>query len=127
MTRRTWLALAGLVAGAAYCGGAHADPAAYTWTGYGGFGPKTAGSTKCPSYKMTVNVTVDGDSVKGVFQQEGRDERNFVATLDKDGTFKTTATVGGGGVMDVTGVIREGESAVLLDGYCRFNARLARK
>jgi hypothetical protein len=127
MRRRTWLGLAGLVAGVAFSGGACADPVVYAWTGYGGFGPKTAGSTRCPSYKMTVNVTVDGDSVKGLFQQEGRDERNFAATLEKDGTFKTTAMVGGGGVMDVTGVIREGESAVLLDGYCRFNAKLAKK
>ena len=108
-------------------GGLHADPVVYSWTGYGGFGPKTAGSMRCPSYRMTVNVSVDGDSVKGVFQQEGRDERNFQTTLGKDGTFKTTAVVGNGGIMDVTGTIKDGENTVLLDGYCRFNATLTRK
>jgi hypothetical protein len=120
------LVLAGAAAGLLLSGGVHADPAVYTWTGLGGFGPKTAGSTRC-GVKMTVNVTVDGDSVKGVFQQEGRDQRNFATTLGKDGTFKTTAVVGGGGIMDVTGVIRDGESTVLLDGYCRFDAKLTRK
>jgi len=121
------LLLAGATVGFVVSGGAHADPTLYTWTGYGGFGPKTAGSTKCPSYKMTVKVTVDGDSLKGVFQQEWRDERHFETTLAKDGTFTTTAMVGNGGVMDVTGVIKDGESTVRLDGYCRFNAQLTRK
>jgi hypothetical protein len=122
-----FLVLAGAAAGLLLTGGVHADPVVYTWTGYGGFGPKTAGSTRCGSSKMTVNVSVDGDSVRGVFQQEGRDERKFETTLGKDGTFKTTAVVGGGGIMDVTGVIKDGESTVLLDGYCRFNAKLTRK
>jgi len=121
------LAFAGALAAVAATGAAQAEPVAYTWTGYGGFGPKTAGSTKCPHYTMTVNVVVDGDSVKGVFQQQGSDARNFEATMGKDGTFKTTAMVGGGGIMDVTGVIKDAESAVLLDGYCRFNAKLTRK
>jgi hypothetical protein len=121
------LVLAGAAGLLLLSGGVHADPVVYSWTGYGGFGPKTAGSTRCGSFKMTVNVSVDGDSVKGVFQQQGRDERNFETTLGKDGTFKTTAVVGGGGIMDVTGVIKDGESTVLLDGYCRFDARLTRK
>ena len=120
------LVLAGAAAGLLLSGGVHADPVVYTWTGLGGFGPKTAGSTRC-TVKMTVNVTVDGDSVKGIFQQQGREERNFQATLARDGTFKTTAVVGGGGTMDVTGVIKDGESKVLLDGYCRFDATLTRK
>lgn len=119
--------LASAVAGLVLGGAVQAEPVAYSWTGYGGFGPKTAGSTRCPSYKMTVDVTVDGNSVKGIFQQEGRDQRNFEATLGNDGAFKTTAMVGNGGSMDVTGVIKDGESAVLLDGYCRFNAKLTRK
>jgi hypothetical protein len=127
MTQKRMPALMGVIAGLALAGGALAEPVTYTWTGYGGFGPKTAGSTRCPSFKMTVNVTVDGDSVRGIFQQEGRDERNFQATLGGDGTFQTTALVGGGGIMDVTGVIKDGESSVLLDGYCRFNAKLTRK
>jgi hypothetical protein len=124
--RMTLRVLAGVVAALACAGGAHADPVVYTWTGYGGFGPTSTGS-KCGSYKMTVNVTVDGDAVKGVFQQVMRDERQFEAKLAKDGTFKTTAVVGNGGIMDVTGVINDGESTVVLDGYCKFNAKLSRK
>jgi hypothetical protein len=123
----TFPVLAGALAGLLFSGGVQADPVVYTWTGYGGFGPKTAGSTRCGSFKMTVNVSVDGDAVKGVFRQEGRDERNFEGTLGKDGAFKTTAVVGGGGIMDVTGTIKDGDSTVLLDGYCRFNAKLTRK
>jgi len=106
--------------------GAQADPVVYTWTGYGGFGTKSTGM-KCGSYKMTIDVTVTGESVKGTFQQAGRDQRNFEAKRAADGSFKTTTMVGGGGTMDVTGVINERESTVLLDGYCRFDAKLSRK
>ena len=35
-------------------------------------GMNVPGSSKCATYKMTIDVTVDGDSVKGLFQQEGR-------------------------------------------------------
>ena len=52
-----------------------AQQAAYTWTGTG------QGSGKCTSYKMTVNVTVEGTAVRGVFKQEGRTERHFKTTL----------------------------------------------
>ena len=52
-----------LLAGTAYA----AD--LYTWTGYG---TNVPGSSKCPTYKMTIDVTVDGSSVMGKFQQEGR-------------------------------------------------------
>ena len=58
-----------LVAGAAY-----AQSAKYVWTGYG---TNVPGSSKCPTYKMTINVTVAGDSVKALFEQEGRTERHF--------------------------------------------------
>ena len=105
----------------AMSGGTMAQQAAYTWTGLG------MGSGKCTSYKMTVTVTVEGTDVKGLFQQEGRDQRHFEATLGAGGVFKTKAVVGGGGSMDVTGTIKDGESKVLLDGYCKFDAKLAKK
>jgi len=69
----------------------------------------------------------DGDSVKGIFQQEWGDQRNFEATLTRDGTFRTTTMVGNGGSMDVERLIKDADSKVLLDGYCAFNARLTRK
>ena len=112
------------VATAGMLGGALAQSSAYTWTG---MGTNVMGSSKCPGYKMTINVTVEGKVVKGVFQQEGRDQRNFEAALDGKGMFKTKAVVGGGNTMDVTGTIKDGDTKVLLDGYCKFDAKLTKK
>ncbi|MFO1079639.1 MAG: hypothetical protein U1E23_03295 [Reyranellaceae bacterium] len=76
---------------------------------------------------MTINVTVEGNTVKGLFQQEGRPQRNFTATKDAGSAFKTKAEVGGGGAMDVVGSVKGGESKILLDGYCKFGGPLTRK
>jgi len=108
-----------LVAGAAY-----AEPVVYTWTG---MGVNVPGSSKCPTYKMTIDVTVDGESVKGQFQQEGRTQRHFETTLGKNGAIKTAAMVGGGGMMDVIGQIKEGDSKIKLYGYCLFEGPLTKK
>ena len=105
-------------------GAAQAEPVIYTWTG---FGVNVTGASRCPSYKMTINVTVDGETVKGLFQQEGRPERKFETTLGKDGAIKTVAMVSGGGVMDVIGRIKEGASEIKLDGYCVFEGKLTKK
>ena len=102
----------------------HAQSAKYGWTGYG---VNVPGSSKCPTYKMTIDVTVAGDSVKALFQQEGRDQRHFEATKDATGTFKTTAVVGGGNIMQVSGTISDAGGKVLLDGYCKFEGPLTKK
>ena len=115
---------AGLVISCFMAGAAQADSTAYTWTG---MGTNVAGSAKCATYKMTIDVTVDGNAVKGHFQQQGRDERHFEATLDGKGLFKTKAEVGGGGSMAVSGAISDKESRVLLDGYCKFDGKLTKK
>ena len=112
---------AAAIAVLALAGTAHAQQSTYTWTGAG------QGSGKCTSYKMTIDVTVDGNAVKGHFQQQGRDERHFEATLDGKGLFKTKAEVGGGGSMAVSGAISDKESRVLLDGYCKFDGKLTKK
>ena len=96
----------------------------FTWTGYG---LNVPGSGKCPTYKMTIDVTVVGTDVQGRFQQEGRPERNFKATLGADMKFKTTAIVGGGNKMDVVGFLKEGASTIMLDGYCLFEGKLTKK
>src|SRR5882757_11499174 len=101
-------------------GAAHAAEVAYTWEG---MGVNVPGSAKCATYKRAIGVTVDGTVVKGVVQQQGRDERKFEAVLDAKGAFKGKAAVGGGS-MDVSGVISDKESAVLLDGYCKFVGKL---
>lgn len=107
-----------------FAGAAQAQPVVYTWTGYG-INPQ--GSSKCPTYKMTINVTVDGKNVKGTFQQENRPERHFETTLDKGDRIKTAAVVGGGGLMDVIGSVKEGEAKIKLDGYCIFEGPLTKK
>jgi hypothetical protein len=118
------LAVAGVFAALLIAGAAQAQAVVYTWTGYGANPP---GSSKCPTYKMTINVTVDGKNVKGTFEQEGRPQRNFETTLDKNGGIKTAAMVGGGGMMDVVGSIKEGAAKIKLDGYCIFEGPLTKK
>ena len=116
---------AGTLAALLITGVAHAQqPAVYTWTGYGTNPP---GSSKCPTYKMTIEVTVTGDEVKGKFTQEDRPERTFETTLDKGTGIKTAAMVGGGGMMDVIGQIKEGDSKIMLDGYCKFEGKLTKQ
>lgn len=105
-------------------GAARAEPVVYTWTGYG---KNVPGSGKCPTYKMVVDVTVDGEQVKGRFQQEGRPERTFQTSLGRNGAIKTAAMVGGGGMMDVIGQIKDGDSRIKLDGYCIFEGKLTKK
>jgi hypothetical protein len=104
-------------------GAAWAEVASYTLTG---MGTGVAGTSKCATYQITIDVTVDGKAVKGLFKQQGRPERAFAATLDGKGEFKTKADVGEGNVMDVTGTINDKESRILLDGYCKFEGRLSR-
>ncbi|MBS0546452.1 MAG: hypothetical protein JSR24_01805 [Proteobacteria bacterium] len=118
------LAVATLATLIAVAGPALAEQANFTWTG---FGENVPGSGKCPTYKMTIDVKVDGTNVEGRFLQEGRTERNFKATLGPDMKFKTTAIVGGGNKMDVVGSLKEGDSTIMLDGYCLFEGKLTKK
>ena len=117
-------AIVGAMASLLVAGAAHAQPVVWTWTGYG---ENVLGSSKCKGYKMVIDVTVDGDQVKGRFQQEGRPERGFETTLGKNGAIKTAAMVGGGNMMDVTGQIKEGDSKIMLYGYCKFEGQLTKK
>ena len=105
-------------------GPAWADPALYSLTG---MGTGVAGTSKCATYQITIDVSVDGKAVKGLFKQQGRPERPFAATLDDKGAFKTKADVGEGNVMDVSGTIAGNEGRILLDGYCKFEGKLTRK
>jgi hypothetical protein len=116
--------LASVFATALFAGAASAQQAVYTWTGAG---VNVRGASKCPGYKMTVDVTVDGTAVKGLFQQEGREQRNFETKLGQGGAFKTVAKLGQGNTMDVVGTIKDSESKILLDGYCKFEGKLTKK
>lgn len=112
------LGLATLTAGAAW-----AQTAVYSLTG---MGTGVQGSSKCATYQIIIDVTVDGKNVKGTFKQQGRPERSFATTLDDKGAFKAKAEVGEGNIMDVSGTISEGDNRILLDGYCKFAGRLNR-
>jgi hypothetical protein len=116
---------AGIIAAALFAGTAFAQQAMYTWTGPG---VNVHGASKCPGYKMTINVTVDGTAVKGNFQQEGREQRHFEATAGAGGAFKTVAKLGQGNTIDVVGTVSAaGPSKIMLDGYCKFEGPLTKK
>lgn len=105
-------------------GVARAETATYTLTG---MGTGVLGTSKCATYQITIDVAVNGKAVKGLFKQQGRQERSFAATLDDMGAFKTKADVGDGNVMDVSGTISDKEHRIFLDGYCKFEGKLDRK
>jgi hypothetical protein len=105
-------------------GAAWAEAVTYTLTG---MGTGVAGTSKCATYQIIIDVTVDGKTVKGLFKQQGRPERAFTATLDDKGAYKTKADVGEGNIMDVSGTISDKENRILLDGYCKFEGKLTRK
>ena len=71
-------------------------------------------------------ITVNDGRAVGLFQQEGRQQRNFEIPLQANGTFKGEAVVGGGGKMQVTGRISGDSGEILLDGYCKFGGSLKR-
>ena len=123
MTKKT--IAAGIIATALFAGTAFAQQAMYTWTGPG---INVHGASKCPGYKMTINVTVDGTAVKGDFQQEGREQRHFEATAGAGGVFKTVAKLGQGNTIEVVGTVNAaGPSKIMLDGYCKFEGPLTKK
>jgi hypothetical protein len=110
-------ALAVLVAGLP----AQAQQMAYTGNSMG------VGSGKCATYRMDLELTVEGGVAKGHLKQQGRPERSFEAALGAGGAVKATTVVGGGESMDVSGTINDKEARILLDGYCKFEFRLTRK
>jgi hypothetical protein len=85
------------------------------------------GSGRCATYRMEMDVSVDGSALKGHIKQQGRPDRYFETTLGAGGAIKTTAVVGGDQQLDVTGTIDDKEGRIVLDGYCKFEFRLTRK
>jgi hypothetical protein len=118
MKKALSMAMGLVLAGA---GAAWAEPATYSLTG---MGAGVLGTSKCATYQIIVDVTVDGKDVKGTFKQQGRPERSFTSTLDDKGTFKARAEVGDGNIMDVIGTISDAEKRIFFDGYCKFEGRL---
>ncbi len=105
-------------------GPAGAQPVVYTWSG---MGTNVPGSSKCSTYRMTVDVMVDGNTIRGALKQQGRPERAFEATKDASGAFKAKVQLAADNTMDVTGTVSDKESWVLLDGYCKFQGKLTPK
>jgi len=102
-------------------GAADAQQAKYNWTGYG---RGTVQTPNCGKYKMTIDVTVNNGRAIGLFQQEGRTQRNFDIPIQANGGFKGQAIVGDGNKMSVTGKISGDSGEILLDGYCKFGGTL---
>jgi hypothetical protein len=48
-----------------------------------------APSRTCATYKMDMEVVIDGTAVNGRIKQQGRPDRNFNATLAAGGMLKT--------------------------------------
>ncbi len=111
-----------VVTGAMLVLGGTASAQTYTGTVYG-FGS----GNNCSRYQMTMDVTVSGSQVQGIFQQKDRPQRNFAATADAAGVFKGTAMLGEGNKMSVAGSVKPNEVRVKLDGYCTFDFKLAPK
>lgn len=120
MKRWMLAAVAGLALGAT---AARAEPMVYSVTA---MGTGVEGSSKCATYKITIDVTVDGKSVKGTFKQQGRPDRAFTATLDDKNAFTAKADVGEGNTMNVVGSISGDYGRIELRGYCIFAGRLDR-
>jgi hypothetical protein len=104
-------------------GAASAQQTAYTWTG---MGAGVVGSSKCATYRMNIDVTVEGNKVKGSFQQDNRPARSFEAVADADGMYKGKATLDDG-ALDVAGSIKDANPTIVLDGYCKFGGKLTKK
>ena len=92
-----------------------------TWVGYG---RGTATTPNCATYKMTINLTAGAGRVKGIFQQEGRQQRNFDVPMQPNGVFKGEAALSSGNKMSVSGRIHGDSGEILLDGYCKFGGTL---
>ena len=107
-----------------FAGAAQAQPAVYTWTG---MGTNVQDSAKCATYRITVELRVDGNAVRGVLKQQGRPERAFEATKDSSGGFKAKVPLAADNTLDVTGTVNEKDGRILLDGYCKFEGRLTPK
>ena len=134
----------------------------YTWSGEGnqigmlapGAGYKVAGTSQCMVRKATIDVTVEGTSLRGVFHQVHRPVQFFEATLGADGAFATefkqihkkgdrdlsqhNAPLGdigrghaGSGLDDdlwhVKGVINQREAAIKLEGSCNYGGNLSKR
>ncbi len=76
---------------------------------------------------MTIDITTDGNEVKGLFQQEGRPQRFFNVAMGPDKKFKTKAIVGNNNTIDVVGTLQDGAPKIMLDGYCLFEGPLKKK
>jgi hypothetical protein len=100
---------------------ARAQPALYTGNSMG------VGSGKCATYRMGMELAINGADVKGHIKQQGRPDRTFETTVGPDRAIKTKVVVGGGESMDVIGTINDKEARILLDGYCKFDFRLTPK
>jgi len=116
------LAMAGLLTGGAAIA-QQPPPGKYNWVGYGRGG---VDSPNCGTYKMTISISVENGRAIGLFQQDGRAQRNFDLPIQANGIFKGEARLGEGNKISVSGRISGDSGEILLDGYCKFGGTLRR-
>jgi hypothetical protein len=131
-------------------GAVQAAPVSYSGTGVGDkvgelaprAGNKVIGTSRCANNEVTINLTVDGTSVKGSFKEKSGPRYQFAATRDASGAFKVDvarvrekgASSGGpahsgmdDSLIHVRGVINDGGGEISVEDSCLFKATLTKK
>jgi hypothetical protein len=101
-------------------GAAQAEPAKYTWRGYG---ENVPGSSKCGGYELNLNVYVENGKVWGDWLQTGRVVRTFSFPMTADGSFGGKVDLQAS-IMDVKGQINGSTARFDMKGYCKFGGSL---
>ena len=105
-------------------------------------GNKVVGTAQCANSAVTIDVTVDGTSVKGSFRGKSGPRYQFAATRDAKGAFTvdvprrrekgaSSGNVSHSGLDDssihVRGVVNDSEASISIEDTCLFKAALTRK
>ncbi len=105
-------------------------------------GNKNIGTSRCAANEITIDVTVDGASVRGSFREKHGGTYRFEATRDVKGAFnvdiprnrESGASSGGpshagldDSLIHVRGVINDGDAQITVEDSCIFKPPLTRK
>ncbi|MGE5148948.1 MAG: hypothetical protein ACM3II_02405 [Rhodospirillaceae bacterium] len=105
-------------------------------------GNKVIGTSKCAANELTIEVTVDGPSVKGSFREKHGPRHRFETTRDANGVFRADiprnrekgASSGGpshsgldDALIHVRGTINDGQAQITVEDTCLFKPTLTKK
>ena len=120
MLRSIALAMAALLGVA---GTACAEPAKYTWHGYGINVPQ---SSKCATYELNLTAFVENGRIWGDWLQTGRVVRKFDFPIAGDGTFGGQVDLQAS-IMNVKGSVAADSVRFDMKGYCIFGGPLKKE